>query len=286
MGPDFLIIGAMKCGTSTLAAQLGAQAGVFMTTPKEPNYFSDDDVYARGPDWYRGLFAAAAPGDLKGEASTHYTKRPTHPQTIARMQGMLTAPRLVYMIRDPLERAVSHYIHEWSQGVMGKDPVAAFAAHPELVDYGRYAMQIAPFVEAFGREAILLTSLERLTADPGGELARVGAHIGMTAPPVWQADLRAQNVSAERIRKLPLHGLLVDNPVATALRRALVPKSLRARIRKGRTVGERPSLPADLIARLRPVFAEDRAAWADLFGPGLDLDVRLPPNAARDRQQA
>lgn len=286
MAPDFLIIGAMKCGTSTLAAQLGAQAGVFMTTPKEPNFFSDDDVHARGLDWYQSLFVAARPGDLKGEASTHYTKRPTHPHTIERMRGVLATPRLVYMIRDPLDRAISHYIHEWSQGVMGNDPVAAFAAHPELVDYGRYAMQIAPFVEAFGRKAILLTSLERLTADPAAELARVGAHIGMTAPPVWHDDLGAQNVSAARVRKLPLHGLLVDNPVATALRRALVPKALRARIRQARTVGQRPSLPEDLIADLRPVFAQDRMALAELFGPGLEIDTLLPRRGAPDRQPA
>ena len=60
--PDYIVIGAMKCGTTTLAAQLGAQSGLFMTTPKEPNYFSDDDVFARGPDWYSALFDAAAPG--------------------------------------------------------------------------------------------------------------------------------------------------------------------------------------------------------------------------------
>ena len=59
--PDFIIIGAMKCGTSTLAAQLACQDGVFLTTPKEPNFFSDDEIYARGHGWYRSLFAAAAP---------------------------------------------------------------------------------------------------------------------------------------------------------------------------------------------------------------------------------
>ena len=58
--PDFVIIGAMKCGTSTLAAQLGAQDGVFMTTPKEPNFFSDDAVFAQGLPWYESLFEAAA----------------------------------------------------------------------------------------------------------------------------------------------------------------------------------------------------------------------------------
>jgi len=262
--PDFVIIGAMKCGTTTLAAQIAAQDGAFVTTPKEPNFFSDDDVYARGADWYGALFETAAPGDLTGEASTHYTKLPTHPDTVARMAAALTSPRLVYMLRDPVDRAVSHYIHEWSQGVMGADPVAAFASHPELVDYGRYAMQIRPFIDAFGTEAILVTSLERLKADPQGELTRVGAHIGLTAP-VWQEELGAQNVSAERVRKLPLHGLLVDNAVATALRRALVPKGLRARIRTARTMGDRPQLPDSLRASLRETYAKDLADLATLF---------------------
>ena len=64
-GPDFLIIGAMKCGTTTLQAQLALQEGVFMTTPKEPNFFSDDDVYARGLDWY-SRFLMALPPDISG----------------------------------------------------------------------------------------------------------------------------------------------------------------------------------------------------------------------------
>ena len=75
----------------------------------------------------------------------------------------------------------------------------------------------------------------------------------------------AQNVSAERVRKLPLHGLLVDNPVARALRHALVPKSVRTRIRMARTPKERPTLPAGLRAQLEDRFAPDRAALAQLF---------------------
>ncbi|MEM1409443.1 MAG: sulfotransferase, partial [Pseudomonadota bacterium] len=79
MRPDFCIIGAMKCGTTTLAYQLGAQEGVFITDPKEPNFFSDDDQYAKGIDWYTSLFSTAPRGAFLGEASTHYTKFPTYP---------------------------------------------------------------------------------------------------------------------------------------------------------------------------------------------------------------
>lgn len=271
--PDFLIIGAMKCGTSTLQAQLARQDGVFMSTPKEPNFFSDDDVHARGRDWYEGLFAGATPGDLKGEASTHYTKLPTHPHTLSRMQALLPAPKLIYMIRDPLERAVSHYIHEWTQGVMGSDPAAAFRKHPELVDYGCYGMQIAPYVAAYGTGRIFLTSLEQLTADPDGEFARIARFLGLPETAAWVHDLPPQNVSAERIRRLPLQGLLIDNPLARTLRRTLVPKALRERVRMARTMKTRPAIPADIRDRITARFQEDRDQLAGHFPghPALEL---------------
>ena len=265
--PDFLIIGAMKCGTTTLAEQLGLQPGIFMATPKEPNFFSDDDVYARGMDWYQHLFATAAEGDLRGEASTHYTKLPTHPDTLARMRRALPAPRIVYSVRDPIERALSHFMHDWLEGKMPKDPDAAFRTHPELVDYGRYAMQIAPFIEAYGREAILLTSLERMKAAPEAELRRICAHLGLAEAPVWYTDLTARNVSAERFRKGPrwLFRVLVANPVASWLRQRLVPKSVRRRVREARQFGARPELPEALVTRLRTRFAPDLAELRVLF---------------------
>ncbi|MEO0829146.1 MAG: sulfotransferase domain-containing protein [Pseudomonadota bacterium] len=265
--PDFLIIGAMKCGTTTLAEQLGLQPGIFMATPKEPNFFSDDDVYARGMDWYQHLFATAAEGDLCGEASTHYTKLPNHPETLARMRPVLSAPRIVYSVRDPIERALSHFMHDWLEGKMPKDPEAAFRTHPELVDYGRYAMQIAPFIEAYGREAVLLTSLERMKTAPDAELRRICAHLGLAASPAWHADLTARNVSAERFRKGPrwLFRLLVANPVASWLRQTLVPKSVRRRIREARQIGERPELSEALVAQLRARFAPDLAELRALF---------------------
>ena len=93
--PDFIIIGAMKCATSTLHEQLALQPGFFMSTPKEPNFFSDDDCFARGLDWYRGLFAEAPEGSIRGESSTHYTKLPTHPRTVERLLNKLKADEII-----------------------------------------------------------------------------------------------------------------------------------------------------------------------------------------------
>ena len=267
--PDFLIIGAMKCATSTLQAQLAAQPGVFMTTPKEPNFFSDDEIYARGLPWYEGLFADAAPGDLKGEASTHYTKLPTYPECLARLSAALERPKLIYMIRNPIDRAISHYIHEWTLGRMPDEIGTAIERHPELIAYSEYAYQIAPYLETYGAERICLTSLERLQADPGGELTRIGTFLDLPAPPVWQEEQARVNASAQRIRRLPLHGLLIRNPVAAALRRALIPQAVRNAIKGRLQMQKRPEISQDCRTRLEEVFAQDYAQLRDMF-PGQD----------------
>lgn len=263
--PDFLIIGAMKCGTSTLQAQLAAQPGVFMTTPKEPNFFSDDAVHARGLPWYEGLFADAEPTDLKGEASTHYTKLPTYPDCLDRLGAVLEAPKLVYMIRNPIDRAVSHYIHEWTMGVMSGEIGRAFEIHPELIAYSRYAMQIAPYVQRFGSERILMVSLEHLQQDPQVALARVGDFLGLAQSPVWHEEQARVNVSAERIRRFPLYDLLVESRAATALRRALVPRGLRDAVKNRLRMRQRPVPPDSLIRHLETVFAEDHARLREMF---------------------
>ncbi len=263
--PDFLIIGAMKCGTSTLQAQLADHSGIFMTTPKEPNFFSDDDIHARGTDWYEALFDAAAPGDLKGEASTHYTKLPTYPQCLERMAAVLEAPKLIYMIRNPVARAVSHYVHEWTMGTVSTDLDHALDVHPELISYGCYGQQIAPFAQRFGAERIRVFSLEDMRRDPQRILDQVGAFLGVSEPLFWHEDHARMNAGAERIRRLPLHGLIFDNPLATWARRTLVPQGLRDRIKAGRQMAEAPKFSADSIRRLEAVFAKDHARLRELF---------------------
>ena len=108
--PNFVIIGAMKSATSTLYEQLQRQPGIFLPELKEPNFFSDQ--YARGWDWYAGLFAEARASDIVGEASTHYTKLPTYPETVSRMWDHLPDAHLIYVMRDPIDRLVSQYIHQ------------------------------------------------------------------------------------------------------------------------------------------------------------------------------
>lgn len=263
--PDFLIIGAMKCGTSTLQAQLARQPGIFMSTPKEPNFFSDDEIYAKGASWYEALFDGASPNDLKGEASTHYTKLPSYPQTLSRLKQTIDEPKFIYLIRDPVARAVSHFVHEWTMGNVTEDIEAAFDAHPELVNCSRYAYQIEPYLQAFGRDAILLSTLEEMNRAPQAFLDRIGAFLGRQDRLVWQDEQAQMNASKDRIRRLPFHWLIFENSVATNLRRRLVPKTIRDKIRRSRQMGVRPTLSQERRRELEAVFAEDHAKLIAMF---------------------
>src|SRR5665213_876 len=146
--PTFLIIGAMKSATSTLYDQLLQQPGIFLPKLKEPNFFSDDPQFARGIGWYTSLFSAAAPCNFIGEAITHYTKLPTYPKTISRMVETLDRPRLIYIMRQPIDRMISHYVHLWSEGDTRCGLNDAISRYPELIEYSRYSRQLEPFVDA------------------------------------------------------------------------------------------------------------------------------------------
>src|ERR1017187_9418593 len=172
--PDFIVIGAMKSATTTLHEQLARQPGVFMSRPKEPNFFSDDEIYARGWGWYSSHFRAALPGAIRGESSTHYTKLPTFPWTVERMFRDLPRIKLIYVMRHPIDRLLSQYVHELTAGRIRVSLLEAVHRHPELIDYSRYAMQLEPFLRAFEFDNVLPVFFPRLVTESGQEFERIG----------------------------------------------------------------------------------------------------------------
>ncbi len=162
--PDFIVIGAMKSATTTLHEQLARQPGIFMSRPKEPNFFSDDAIYARGWSWYSALFRPASAADLRGESSTHYTKLPTYPRTVERMVRDLPRLKLIYVMRHPIDRLVSQYVHEVTAGRIAVGLREALERHPELIDYSRYSMQLQPFLDVYGFADVLPVFFPRLVS--------------------------------------------------------------------------------------------------------------------------
>ena len=256
--PDFLIIGAMKCGTSTLHEQLARRSGLYMSTPKEPNFFSDDDQYAHGLDWYCSLFEKAREDQLCGESSTHYTKLPSHPLALERMTRHLAHPRLIYLMRDPLERIVSQYIHEWSQRDVREDFETAVRGCERYVAYSSYARQLEPYLRHYGEEAVLPVFVERLEERPDEELARICAFLRDPSrePVRWDAIRGRENVSRERLRRSALRdALLALAPIRAVKDR--VPRAWRERVKANWQMRDRPHLSETLRAEIEPVLDAD-----------------------------
>lgn len=269
--PDFVIIGAMKCATSTLHDQLARVEGVSMSEPKEPNFFSDEEAWDKGLGWYESLFDSMPNGDLIGESSTHYTKLPTYPDCVQRITTHLPHAKLIYVMRDPVERIVSQYIHEWSQRVIEKNcPIdVAIMKHPMLVDYSRYASQLAPYLSFYGHGRILPVFFERLMAQPQQEFERVGRFLGIVSPMRWDM-CEAKNVSSVRQRRGPVINTLLSVPIMQRLRRALLPEAVRAQVRSRWTMRERPQLSPDSLSVLHKQLDPEMQQLGRMLGLELD----------------
>src|SRR5262249_18066920 len=133
--PNFLLVGTMKAGTTSLYHYVGQHPDVFVSPVKEPSFFAfeGDRVRFRGPrdaeltrftsqTEYARLFQGARGESARGEASTVY---PSHPRAPERIQYPLGTPRIVVMLRDPAERAFSHFLHLRRYG---REPLEDFRA--------------------------------------------------------------------------------------------------------------------------------------------------------------
>jgi Sulfotransferase family len=271
--PDFIVVGAMKSATTTLHEQLARQSTVFMTRPKEPSFFSDDPIYARGWGWYSSLFSAARPGVVRGESSTHYTKLPTFPRTVERMVRSLPRIKLIYVMRHPVDRLISQYVHELTAGTIRVDLAQAVDQHPELIEYSRYAMQLEPFLAVFGFKSVLPVFFPRLISESQEEFERIGRFLAVQGPLTWDPALKPQNTRRDRLRPSPLRQALVQSPVLCGLRRRLVPRRWSHSARSfWRARIDPPRVPPDLSARLRETFDVDLSRLGSWMGIKLDCE--------------
>jgi hypothetical protein len=270
--PDFVIIGAMKSATTTLHEQLSRQSGFWMSRPKEPNFFSDDEIYQRGWNWYGALFRGAPEGWLRGESSTHYSKLPTYKRSVERMHRDLPGLKLIYLMRHPVDRLISQYVHERTVGRITTGIRDAVLANPELIAYSRYAYQIAPFLDAYGRKNVLPVFFGRLVSHPQAELERIGRFLGHSGGELrWDETMEPQNRGSERLRPSVTREVLVRAPVLTTIRQRLMPKRISRAFRAFWRAGERPpDLPADCERRLHDIFDEDLEQLGQWLGTRLD----------------
>lgn len=180
--PHFVIIGAMKAGTSTLYAWLTEHAGAPPCAQKEPAFFALDDVWRRGVDWYQGQFAPGPAPYRGGEASTVYSQPDYAEIAAARMRDVVPDVRLVYVVREPLARLRSHYRHDVLTARERNPFSDAIRSNPQIVGASCYASRLAPYLAAFPRDQILVVVFEELFGDSDRAWLDVLEHLGL--PPV------------------------------------------------------------------------------------------------------
>lgn len=202
--PDFFLIGAPKAGTSALHSALAGHPGLFLSPVKEPKYYMCGDspppAY-KGPgdahsnqEWiwqrerYLALFDDAEPGQLRGESTPFYLY---HRDARRRIAADRPDAKLIAVLRDPVDRAYSNWMHLWMDGLEPcADIVEAVAREPRRVDagwapfwhysrLGMYGRQLADLYDHFPREQILLLRYRELVETPDAALGRVCAFLGV-----------------------------------------------------------------------------------------------------------
>ena len=282
--PDFLLIGGMKCGSTTLHDYLVNHPQLAEPKYKEPGFFSRDERFGLGLAWYRDLFAAAQPGQLAFESSTCYSRHPHFGDVASRIHEHLPEIRLVYIMRHPVDRLYSHYRHAMlERQKKGAGPVisldAALAETEEYFDTGCYLKQIEQFTRYYDRDRFFFLTLEDLKRDPDGTLVKLQAFLGIEVVPNLSTTLKgASNAIGERAVETTTASArdkLRRNPLVRVAKR-LVPKQARQVLMKA--VMESPFMKARMQAHA-DAFAAQLSALDDGRRAAL-LDRYAEPNAA------
>ena len=209
--PDFLIIGAPKAGTTALHAALAQHPDVFVTSPKEPKFFLCDDApppHWSGPgdrhsqqEWiwrskdYARLFAPARPDQLRGESTPFYLwSRGAHRRIAAKLPDV----KLIAVVRDPVDRAYSNWMHLWSDGLeIEPDFAKAFRLQDARVhdgwapfwryrELGLYGEQLRHLFDYVSRDQVLVLRYRDIVDDPCGAVDRACRFLGIRTGHVAQ----------------------------------------------------------------------------------------------------
>jgi len=268
--PNLFIIGAMKSGTTSLHNYLNEHPQIFMCRrPKEPCYFIHDSHPNKSEDWYLSLFESAGKAHVIGESSTDYSKLPRYQGVPQRILKFNPNAKIIYIMRDPIERSISHYWWEVQWSAEGRDMLTAIKKTRDIIDVSYYAMQLQPYLDIFGRDKVFTLTLEELNCSPHKVLPRIFDWLGVDAT-LAQFDFnRRDNQSSEKVKRLFGASLLSNlrgTPLWGTIKR-IVPTTLRQRAIKSlsRPVDRDTSNLDKTIEYLRPIQQQQTAELSHLL---------------------
>jgi Sulfotransferase family len=230
--PNLFIIGSMKSGTTYLWSLLASHPSIFMSRPKEPTYFVEPGELRKIWPWaweqncqaseknYLELFRGAETATILGEASVHYTYMPLASGVAERIYQFNPRARLIYLMRDPIERTISHYWHRVGWLGEHRSLSSAIKKDPQYRDVSYYAMQLAPYFRLFGRDQIKILTFEELIANPKASVASILKWLNLNSW-VTTPRLPPENVTPDVIKQRRaswlLHGLRYKSDLLRAL---------------------------------------------------------------------
>jgi len=171
--PNFFIVGAARSGTTTLYYILKKHPQIFMSATKEPNFFCEDQYYKKINNWeeYLGLFKKVKNEKIVGEASVKYLYSKTAASNI---KFKIKNPKILILLRNPLNRAFSHYRWEKRADKEKLNFKDAIKKEPERINQGwsfsyhytqvgMYYKQVKRFIDTFGRKNVKIILFEEFT---------------------------------------------------------------------------------------------------------------------------
>jgi hypothetical protein len=184
MRPNLIVIGAMKCGTSALHQYLSLHPDVFMSHEKELDFFIADRNWTKGVGWYESMFPSEAA--VRGESSPDYTNYPTLPGVPEKMHAIVPDAKLIYMVRDPVERIVSQYIHNRWTGIETRPLSEALTStngsrmdDTRYIRRSKYFMQLQQYLPYFSKSNMLVLTQEDLFQRRQATLQRIFRFLGV-----------------------------------------------------------------------------------------------------------
>jgi hypothetical protein len=268
--PNLIVIGAQKCGTSGLHYYLGFHPEISMSRPKEVNFFIKERNWKLGVDWYMRHFDPEA--RVRGESSPNYSAYPHHTGVPKRMNKVVPDARLIYIVRDPLERIESHWVHNFAKR-REKGDLAETLMHPNTtyVVRSQYFMQLQQFLNHYRPEQILVIDQEDLLSRRMETLREVFTFVGVDPTFEHPRFVRERHRSEKKQRATRLGARL--ERLSKSRLGGWIPKgfwlSLDSRIPLSRPI-ERPDVKDSLDPEVLRVLTEDANKLREFTGRGFE----------------
>jgi Sulfotransferase domain len=275
--PTFFVIGAPKAGTTSLHYYLDAHPEVQMSALKEPHFFSpsgdagDERWRVRSLADYQRLFDSTVA--VRGEASPSYTMHPLRQGVPERISALVPDAKFIYLVRDPVERTLSHY-HQLVATVGERRPPRETLGDVDTlrspcVCASLYALQLERYLQSFPQSRILVVDQDELRSARRDSLRRIFAFLEVDETLDCSRFDEELLKSSERRAYPPLLARLIA--LSLAPRAQWVPHSLRRSLRRGIERALLPELPQadfdpELRVRLEETYAPDVQRLRKLTG--------------------